>query len=246
MVDDILRELARLQQYASSLQHLMTAAQAKAPEQAEGADSSGAVRVLLGSDGLPRSVRVEPDWRQRLDPRSVGAAVLEAFQSATGQRLAAWTAALDDDGWRAKADRLRDDPGDGPPPALRRDPPPTPPRPMDVVVEDVLDAMDHAERFANPPAFSAQGTGSAASGRVAVTLSPAGLVSCVVDASWAGQQTAGDLANALTAAFAAARADLAHAAAGPDPAARLDGLFTEALGLLTDPRRLTTRPEGDD
>jgi hypothetical protein len=245
MVEDILRELAQLQRYASSLQQLMTAAQAKAPEQADGADSSGAVRVLLGSDGLPRSVRVQPDWRQRLDPRNVGSAVQEAFQAATGQRMAVWTAALDDDGWREKVDRLRDDPGDAPPPALRRDTQQAPPRAMDVVVEDALDAMDHAERFANPPAFSARGTGSAASSQVTVTLSPAGLVSCVVDASWAGQQTAGDLANALTAALAAARADLAHAAAGPDPAARLDGLFTEALGILTDPRRLTTRPEGD-
>jgi hypothetical protein len=238
MAEDILRELARLQEYATALQRMMAEAQAQAPRRAEGADPSGALHLVLGADGLPESVRVEPDWRQRLDPRRVGEAVVEAFESATGQRMAEWTNTLRDDGWQDKVERLRDEPEAAamPLPVPRDEPPP---RPMDVVVEEVLHAMDHAEQFANPPAFSAQGTGSDASAHLTVTLSRRGLVTCAVDASWAAQQTATDLSGAFGKAIAKARADLARAAAEPGPGERLDRLFDEVLAILHDPRRLT-------
>ena len=68
MAEDLIRELVRLQRYASQLHALIAEAQAQAPRSARGTDSSGAVHVLLGPDGLPESIRVDPDWRQRLDP----------------------------------------------------------------------------------------------------------------------------------------------------------------------------------
>ncbi len=96
-MDDLARQFAQMQGYAAALHSLIIDAQAQAPQHAEGADRSRAVRVVLGPDGLPATFRVESDWKRRIEPTAFGAAVLEAFQAAVSDRLSAWTRTLEDD-----------------------------------------------------------------------------------------------------------------------------------------------------
>jgi hypothetical protein len=154
LTDDVLRDLRRLQQYAAGLRGLLTDADAHAPQQAAGADRTGAVSVLLGPDGLPNSVRVAPDWPQWVRPEDLGAAVLEAGQAAAGQRLAAWTEALDRTGWRSDADRLREThpPSSDTAPVITPDPSP---RPLQDLAEDVLASFDTIDLVAAAPARGA-------------------------------------------------------------------------------------------
>jgi hypothetical protein len=252
MTDDLVAELSKLQRYAASLHSLVEDAQARAPEKAEGSDRSGAVSVTLGRDGLPVSIRVSPDWNRRIRPAALGDAVVAASRAAEGERMAAWTRALERDGWRAKADRLRASgyvPPSGPaagevPAAFRRERATVTPRPLGVVAEDALSAFEAAERFRPPSPTSVRGAGQAAAGRLTITLSAGGLLSCAADPRWVSGQVAATLASALGQALAQARAALAESAAAAskattaNPARRLTGLFDEAIALLADPRRL--------
>jgi hypothetical protein len=55
VADDIVGQLRVLQQYATGLQNVMAQAQASASKRVEATDGGGAVRVVLGPDGLPAS-----------------------------------------------------------------------------------------------------------------------------------------------------------------------------------------------
>lgn len=233
---DFMRELQRIQRYAAGMGSLLARAQEHAPPEATGADRTGAVRVALGPDGLPEHVRVEAGWQQRLDPTGFGAAVGEAFTNATANRIEAWTAALRDEGWMSDLERLRtgadtpdaDVPAASPHPATAGRP-----RPLDVVTEDVLAAFEALDAHTSRPPAPPEGSGVAADGRLTVSLSRAGGVSCTADPQWLSQADRTTLIAALDEALAAARADLAAAAERePEPAAGLDRLFTEALDLL--------------
>lgn len=114
------------------------------------------------------------------------------------------------------------------------------PRTLDLVTEDLLAAFRALdERTSRPPA-PVQGTGSAASGRLTVTLSRAGGLSCQADPGWLSQVDRGTLSAVLDDALVAARAELTAAAgAQNEPDTRLDQLFHEALAILDDPGRLT-------
>ncbi len=245
MKPDILNELRQIQRYATGLQALLADAQAQAPRQADGTDGTGAVRVHLGRDGLPESVRVESDWQRRLAPEAFGGAVGEAFAAAMGQRLAGWTTTLREQGWQSGADRLRqtmDRPtpteptADAIPAAFRRS---APPRPVDVLAEDMISAFDNLDQLTTPPQPAAASTGSAANGKLVVTLSPTGGLSCTADPQWVERQSAASLMNALGEALTAAKAHLAATSpsATPAPSGRLDQLLGEAFAVLSDPRR---------
>jgi hypothetical protein len=82
-----------------------------------------------------------------------------------------------------------------------------------------------------------EGTGISGYHKLTVRISPAGLVSCVVDEQWAAQQSAATLVSAFDEALARAKTDLT-AKADADPEHRLDRVVAEALALLNDPRRL--------
>ena len=253
MTGDFIQELARIQRYAAGLLGLLNQAQAQAPRAAEGADSSGAVRVQLGPGGFPESVRVESGWERRLRPEAFGAAVGEAFQAAMGERLAAWTTTLQDAGWQRDFDRLRHgatggstsggvNGGNGVPPALRRPAAPLRPRSMDQLAEDMIKAFDNIDQFTAPPAERAPATGAATGGKLTVTLSRTGGMTCTAEPRWVAEQSAAKLMNAVGEALAAAKAELARTAssaqAAAPGAARLDGLLAEAMAYLSDPRRL--------
>lgn len=158
-------------------------------------------------------------WDRTLAPEEFGAAVVQACQSAIGERLAEWTASLRASGWQHEAARLHGGPAAQPttplvrvPPAFRRPVPDATPRPLAQITEDVLAAFDDTAR--SSPRDDVSGTGSAAGGKLVITLSTTGLTSCTADGRWVAEQTAARLMNALSEALA------------------------EAMALLSDPRRL--------
>ncbi|MGQ0718131.1 MAG: hypothetical protein ACT4NP_12645 [Pseudonocardiales bacterium] len=246
MTDELMRELAQIQQYAAGLQGLLATAQAEAPRSSEGTDGTGTIRVFLGPDGLPNSFRIESGWNRKIPAEGFGGAVLEAFQAAMGERLAVWTRTLEDQGWQAQADRLRVDLDEQASVSEQRMPSAfgntvqdVTPRPIDQVAEDMIKAFDHVGDLAAPPAQATGGTGQSRSGKLVLTLSKAGLVSCTADPEWVSGQTAATLMNALGEALDAARADLANSTVqAAVPSGSLDRLFAEALALLRDPRRV--------
>lgn len=242
-MDDLMAQFAQMQKYTAALHGLITEAQAQAPQHSEGTDQSTAVRVVLGPDGLPTSFRVEADWNRRIDPASFGGAVLEACQAAIGERLNAWTRTLQDDGWKARADRLTAGSAAAPeqgrvPPAFRSPEPAVRPRPLGDITEDVIKAFDNVGWLAQQPPPTVGGSGSGAGGKVTITLSGTGLTSCSADPRWVSNQTAAQLMNALSTALSAAKADLAKRPASPGPGSGLDSLLAETMALLNDPRRL--------
>ncbi|MGX7827345.1 hypothetical protein ACTG9Q_19885 [Actinokineospora sp. 24-640] len=240
MTGDVMAELARLRHYASGLRTMLADAQSEAPSRAEGADRSGKVRATVGADGLPESFRVEAGWHRALEPSKFGAAVVEAAQAAAGERLAVWTRTLRQRGWQKKVDQLR---GDDPvtpvvgvvPPAFRRE---QPPRPLGVLAEEVMNALDGVVGM--PAPVPATGTGSVASGKLVVLMSKTGLVSCDADPEWVAQQSATQLTNHLGDALRAAREAMPAANPGPAGNSPLDSLFAEIMAVMGDPDRLRT------
>lgn len=111
MPDDVMQELRKIQRYAAGMGSLLARAQENAPARAAGTDSTGAVEVALGREGLPERIRVRADWRHRIDPAAFGAAVGEAFVAANAARMETWMATLREQGWEADLDRLRAEPG---------------------------------------------------------------------------------------------------------------------------------------
>jgi hypothetical protein len=231
-LEDIVRDIERMQQQASELEALIAGAQAHAPTRAEGTDATGAVRITLGPDGLPESVRVDRDWKGVLRPAAVGEAVVQSHAAAAQQRMAAWSAALEEGGWSPSVgEALSSAPEPLPAPPTF----PTPRRDLDDVADAVKQAFATVEELARRPALTAARTGSNRDATVTITLSMAGLLSCTVDARWAARQTGTALSRALQQALDAARGSLAQAAAAPDPTQRLDQLFGEVLSHISDP-----------
>jgi hypothetical protein len=242
--EEIMAQFAQIQRYAAGLRGLLAEAQAMAPGQSHGSDRSGALRVTIGPDGLPNAFRIAPDWKRRIEAESFGSAVLEACQAAIGERLSAWTTALADDGWQDKVERLKGGPAEPAPPG--QPPPPIPPaftaaaerarpRPPEQLAEDVLGALADVEQSIPAPA---SGSGSAARGKLAVTISDTGLTSCTADPEWVAEQTAAMLTNEMTTALDQARADLRARSQRPRSATGTDRLIAETLALLNDPSRL--------
>jgi hypothetical protein len=245
--EELMRELTQLQNYAAGFQTLLSSAQAAAPARSEGKDGTGTVSVSLGSDGLPQSFRVEQGWHSRITPESFGHAVLEAFQAAMGERLAMWTRTLDERGWREEVDELRADspsrlsvPTTGQIPPAFRCPEPAPnPRSIEVVAEEMIKAFDNVRDVSPSRPQAATGTGADRSGKLTLTLSRTGLVSCTADARWVADQTAARLMTSLGEALAAARAELAQRGDQAAPSSGLHELFAEAFALLNDPQHVT-------
>ena len=242
MNEDLMAQFAQIQRYANGLQRLLVEAQAMAPRQSEGTDNSGAVTVQLDANGIPRSFRITQDWHRRLTPETFGQAVVEACQAAIGDRLSVWTHSLAEDGWQDKVELLKDGPADPAPsgdhsaqipPAFREAVDTARPRPAIDLAEAVIRSFDNVQAF-TPPAEQ-MATGTAARGKLTVTLSSTGLTSCTVDVSWVARQTATILMNELGTAVRAATEMLREPAAAAEPAPGIDRLIAESLALLNNP-----------
>jgi hypothetical protein len=239
MAEETLRELNQFVREATDLRDRLAAVQAAAPRHVEGTDPTGAVRMVLGGNGLPTSIWVDPDWLAKLAGSPFSGAVLDAFAAATRARTAAWTHTLDSDAWRYEVGRHgRREHAPTPHPI----PDPTPemlrerarhitPRPLADIVEDVLRALDTADGSAHPSPV-ATGTGRDPQGECVVTLSTTGLVSFSAREEWVEWQRAATLMDSFARALTAARADLDGAVQAPDFAQRLDRLFDEGMASL--------------
>lgn len=250
-MEEVSRSLRRLTNYAAGLRDLMAELQQATPESSQGSDRSGAVQALLGRDGLPQAFRVHPDWRDKIGVSSFGAAVTQACVAATRERGLAWSRALEKSGWQQRADRLRADPAVGGaahhgtvPPAFRLPGTSRPRSPDELAEQAIRLARDASSRAAATPRPNPRGTGANRSRTVTLTLSPSGHVSCQTDARWAAEQSAGQLTDALSAALAAARQNLAAATSADatgdgadDLLARQERLLAEVFAAFEDLRR---------
>ncbi|MBP2322851.1 DNA-binding protein YbaB [Kibdelosporangium banguiense] len=234
-MDDLIKELQQLQQYAAGLQGLIANAEANAPARAEGTDSTGAVHVVLGPNGVPKSFRVEGDWERKLKPEAFGDAVVGAFQAAMDERLKAWSATLSKDDWQSKVDNLDRRPEV---PVMFQGPKFSgKPRSLDALAEEMIKAFDDAEKVPDLPEPN-NAVGTAGGGKLVLTLSKSAVVSCVADSRWVSAQTATRLTNALSEALAMATRELEKLSPAQEPANPLDRLIGETFALLSDPQRL--------
>lgn len=236
MGDDVLQDLYKLHKYASGLQGFLEEANRQASYDVEGVDASGAVVAVLGSDGLPKSFKVDYDWKRYLRPPEFGKAVVQAAQAAAAKRLEAWARAMSDADWEQKADQLRDrldaERVTAPPPELsgpQRESGDVRPRDQAELTREMLAATSDLAALTAAPA--AQGVGTTGYGKLEIVVSQAGLVSCTVDQFWVSDKSGEELNEALATALAAAREDLA-AAVRATPVGRLGRLLDEALAQL--------------
>jgi hypothetical protein len=248
-MEEILRDLARLRNYAAGLQQVMADFQQAAPEHSQGTDRSGAVQAVLGADGLPEAIRVDAHWGNRLRAGSFGAAVVEASEAAMRERGAAWSRALKRSDWQRRVDLLETGPASAAaadpgtvPPAFRR--PGGSARPLAELAEDVIGALDAVAAPVPEVPDGPRGAAANRDGTLTLTLSPSGQVSCRADPRWVAGRTGAQLTEALSAVLTAARQDLAAssraAAASRDGAAERQGqLMAEILAALEDPRRIS-------
>lgn len=234
MTQEILKKLQQIQQQAKAVHDLMLSLQEHAPRGAEGNDSTGQVRVSIGADGLPKAIRVEKGWQDRLAPQAVAQAVMEAFTVAVANGMRAWSEAMDRTSWLSRVEAL-EAPTDKP--ISARGPAVSPPAvtsfsgsraPQDVA-EDVLRAADRFRRQATSE--TPVGVGVDNSGNVSITLSRSGLEQCTVQTAWALRQDNRALTSALETALHAARSELDAQASRPSPDAFND-LLGEALAVL--------------
>ncbi|MEZ0091277.1 hypothetical protein [Streptacidiphilus sp. EB129] len=241
-MEDMLRELNGMRQRASALQKLIAEAQSSAPSEAVGSDRSGSVLVRLGADGLPRTVRVEQGWRRNIPAAQLGDAVLDAAHMAMVERSRSWTANFPGGDWRGRLDALQEEYAATPVPAEAEhttplDATPVASRAIGEVMEDVLALLDSGDSPSQSGTRVLEWRGTAAAGKVRVTVSRQALIRCDVDPRWAERQTDSQLSSALESAFTTARAALAGSVqdGSAQPGGRAQALFQEALAMLRNP-----------
>ncbi|HKT05574.1 MAG TPA: hypothetical protein VJT31_39160 [Rugosimonospora sp.] len=241
-MDDGVSELMRR---TARLRWLVDEVAAAVPDRAEGTDRTGTVRVVLGPDGLPVSIGLHPDWQSTVEPTAFGGAVLDAYASAVRARTTMWCRTLDRRDLPYLVDEVDRDaagtpvngsPVNGSPVnGERYGARPVIPRPPVDLAEDVLRASEaalHSLVLTPPP--EPHGTGADPSGALRITLSRTALVSCQADPDWLDGRPAATLVAAFDQALAAARTDLAAAAADQPATAEetVSQLIDEGLAWL--------------
>ncbi|MBO2460231.1 hypothetical protein [Actinomadura violacea] len=217
-------EMDALLQYASELQKTLEGINSATPASSEATDQSGAVRVVLGADGVPERFRVANDWNRKVDVRSLGHAVAEACEIALQQRMAAWGEAMQERGLleeMERIDRLEAQAGavspgldDSLPPGLQRKTAVHRP-PLELLADRALGAQDALDSFLashdGTPPPEPRGSGADRNRAVALTVTASGAVTCEIDARWAERRSGAQIADALNGVLERARADLARA-----------------------------------
>ncbi|WP_173098467.1 hypothetical protein [Actinomadura verrucosospora] len=217
-------EMDALLQYASELQKTLEGIDSATPASSEATDQSGAVRVVVGSDGVPERFRVANDWNRKVDARSLGHAVAEACEMALQQRMAAWGEAMQEAGLleeMERIDRLEAQAGavspgldDSLPPGLQRKTAVHRP-PLELLADRALGAQDALDAFlANhdgTPPPEPRGSGWDRNRTVGLTVTASGAVTCEIDARWAERRSGAQIADALNGVLERTRADLARA-----------------------------------
>jgi len=252
-VEHLLAGLDRTQRALSVLNDLVGQMGTVAPQRVTGTDPAGAVEVVLGRDGLPETIGVRPDWRRTVGAAGFAEAVTAACRSAATGRAAGWQDGLERGDFAARLDRALADlatpgdpgrpdrdgagavpPGEAAAPGGRAGPGTGGP-----ALERAVGALAAAAGVPDAATATGGGTGHAAVGRLELTVTEVGTVTCRADPDWVGRQDADQLTEALAAALAGARAGLAGPAGPPDrPGPRrpeLDTLFDAVRALLRHP-----------
>lgn len=241
MNDDLLAQFAQMQKYMSAMHNMINKAQACAPSEANGADETGTVAVVLGPNGLPKTYRIVENWDEHVKPDELSNAVIKAFQAAVTKRMSQWSKTLEKADFEDEIDRLKrgvvSDRERIPEAFQGKVPEIDNPRPLSEITEDVLGAFNNIDSFTGaPPTDTAIGKDESES--VTVTLSATGLTSCTVDARWAKRATATRLMVALTQATDIAKKKLSREARLQNRSAGLDHLIAEAMARLSNPTTL--------
>lgn len=226
MDHDALARLGQLQARVSEFGQLASRLSAAIPKQAAGCDASGCVRVVLDRDGLPSAIEIQAGWQQRLRPAGLAAAVVDANAEAIRQAMIAFANELGDGQWWAQRARL----DEGVPQSSGVDAAHQPPgtaRELAHLTEDILKASLAVRRPRGPGPERIDG--SDPSRHVTVTLGPAGLVGCSIDAWWAARRDGKTIAGALLRALRDAKSTMPPR---PAPGTDLDDLIGDALATL--------------
>ncbi|MEU6749309.1 hypothetical protein ABZ914_24065 [Spirillospora sp. NPDC046719] len=241
-------------QYASELQETLESIDAALPERSEATDQSGAVRVVLGALGLPETFRVATDWSRRVDPHSLGHAVVEACEAAMQRRMATWGEVLQGQGLTERMERIdrleaqagaapSNIPDDSLPPGLQRKTAVYRP-PLETLADKALGAQEALDAFftsgdGRPPP-EPQGTGRARNRALSLTVTASGAVTCEVSPEWAERRSGSQIADALNTVLGDARRDLARAAESKPPG--VPGVDVgELTAMLADASAVTFR-----
>jgi hypothetical protein len=239
MNQELIVRLQQLQRTAAAVGDLIRQAGACAPPRVQGTDSSAAIRVTLGADGVPTAITVVGDWPRRIGSASLATAVLQASHRAVQVRLQLWTQALHAHGWDQRAHMMTSSDDVAAhvniPQLFRPGQQSAPARPVGDLAEELINACNQARTYDMPtPQFQGANKGRT----VLITLTAGALTGCTIKSGWAEGRSGAVVSAALRDALFRARRALHRAAATPAAAQRLDSLFEEAVSVLGDPQRL--------
>jgi len=253
---DLLGSVAELTHRLRREQATLARALAHGRGVGDGTDETGSITIVLDDEGTARDIVVAADWRRRLPPTQIGAAVVAADGAAAQRRATATAEALaeaqasTEDSWSGDDGRQSSD--DAEPPGVAAAGPggrgwlaPVPaadagqPRSLADLSTAVLAAFDDLERVTepHPPVQGAGGDGA-----VQVTLDRGRITACTVNQAWLGQQDEVTLTHGLREAIcAAATAGLAARRPLIEYQQRLDAIIADAHQTLAEisrgPRR---------
>lgn len=229
MERDLLGSVTKLTQRLRREQTTLARALTLARQRRDGTDESGTMTILIDEAGTARDVIVAADWRRRLPPDQVGAAVMAADEAAARHRVVATAEALAE-----VRGSTTDDDGAATQPWLVPLPPSDAGRPRSVMelTTAVLAAVDDLERATTPPPAV---HGGGAGGAVRVTLDQGRITECTVNQHWLANQDEVTLAHALREAISAATAaGLAARAPLIEYQQRLDAIVADARATLSE------------
>lgn len=209
-----------------------------------GHDGTERVTVSVDADGQVTDVELAQDWDRAIDPRDLGAAVVEAVHAATADRVSAW------------ADRVAGADGEPAEPAPPRTPEPVTINPSTAEIEDLLYLLHRVGQETRPPARTGRRRdhedeprprltkGRSAGGRVVVALVGTTVAEVRVETNtmWIGGANHLEVASELNSAFEAA-----YRRAGDEaPARRTDSAVAELRARTADPQKFVARLFGLD
>ena len=220
MDHNLLGSLTDITQELRQSQALLHRLEVHARAVREGSDESGTITIVVDDQGTARDVQVTTDWRRRLAPPAVGAAVVAADAEAANRRATATLEAL------ASADVAHL--------STEESAPPEPGRRLSVpeLAAAVFAAFEDLDRITEPPPL-VYGTG--AQGAVRLSMAQGRITECAVDERWLAHQDDVTLAHGLREAVSAAAA-AAVAARAPfvEYQQRLQALVADAHTVLAD------------
>jgi hypothetical protein len=218
----------------------------------DGHDETELVHAVVDAAGRVTDFRLERDWDQTIDPRRLGASVIEAVNAATATRVASW------------ADRVAEAADAPVPPAPPRTPAPVDINPSGQMIENLLYLLhrvgqetappperprrraydDDDDDGEAPPVRKRLTKGKSEGGHVVVGLDGATVADVQVetDTIWIGNANHLEVASELRGAFAAAyrRAD------EEAPTRRSDSAVAELQALTADPQEFVAKLFGLD